>query len=429
MADAFDAYMRYKEFADRKRVNDTIVRGNQINNEIADKTMQDQIQRAKLANEAMMANTQILRNQNDVFQNTRQAQYQAPVIANRQNQAAAIAQENTNRTFDRTLEDDLASSRADRIYKQAMAQDAQIKTAMAQQKQQMEMLNIGSNLAKRAMETYPENPERWAPMIQSLGVSDNIMPKSWGNLTPERVRELANFTGGRQPEYEQVKGVPGLSFDKANNRYIANDEIMQQAAQYKAKGEKVGLTPKDIAGINDKVTPMISNAQEVKQSARALQSLNKNSSASDQLAAIFAFMKSLDPTSVVRETEQGMLLATGGVADGMVAYYNKLMGEGALSPNVFEQMVNTANNLASVRIDNTREEIQRYLDVNKDYLPPSQYEAMKNRVPSFGDQEADNFKGKSIEGSAVGSGVTDGIIIENDAGERYQSVGGKWQKI
>ena len=49
------------------------------------------------------------------------------------------------------------------------------------------------------------------------------------------------------------------------------------------------------------------------------------------LAMIFAFMKMLDPRSVVREGEQAQAQGTGGLFDQLVNNYNKLLGGGSLT--------------------------------------------------------------------------------------------------
>ena len=49
------------------------------------------------------------------------------------------------------------------------------------------------------------------------------------------------------------------------------------------------------------------------------------------LAMIFAFMKMLDPRSVVREGEQQQAQGTGGLFDQLVNQYNKLLGGGSLT--------------------------------------------------------------------------------------------------
>jgi hypothetical protein len=49
------------------------------------------------------------------------------------------------------------------------------------------------------------------------------------------------------------------------------------------------------------------------------------------LAMIFAFMKMLDPNSVVRESEQDQARATGGAADWLITYVTSLQGSGSLT--------------------------------------------------------------------------------------------------
>lgn len=61
------------------------------------------------------------------------------------------------------------------------------------------------------------------------------------------------------------------------------------------------------------------------------------------LAAIFAFMKALDPESVVREGEQELARRTNGPADWLVGYAQSLTGGGSLTPQTREQIRQAAN--------------------------------------------------------------------------------------
>jgi hypothetical protein len=92
-------------------------------------------------------------------------------------------------------------------------------------------------------------------------------------------------------------------------------------------------------------------------------------------------MKSLDPTSAVRESEQGMVYDAQGAAAGLAGRINKLMGEGGLTKEGFRDVVNTAKTLANSAIDDKSSEIQRYIDVYEGTLPEGFVNKVKSRVP------------------------------------------------
>jgi hypothetical protein len=133
--------------------------------------------------------------------------------------------------------------------------------------------------------------------------------------------------------------------------------------------------------INKDITPIVKSTEGIHSAASSLDALKKNSTAASQLAAVFKFMKALDPTSVVRETEQGMVYDAQGAAQGIAGRLNKLMGEGGLTNEGFEDIVNTAKVLANAEVESKDSEIQRYLDVYEGTLPESFVKTVKGRVP------------------------------------------------
>ena len=145
-------------------------------------------------------------------------------------------------------------------------------------------------------------------------------------------------------------------------------------------GKKVGA--KDRRAINKDFTTLISDSVDTYKAAKSLSKLNEKSTPTDQLAAIFKFMKSLDPTSVVREGEQQLAKRTGGPVDAFVGYINQLQGEGGLTPTAFGNMVNTAISLSDSAIETAQTEAGSYLDSYEDTLPEKYKELLRKRIPS-----------------------------------------------
>lgn len=189
-----------------------------------------------------------------------------------------------------------------------------------------------------------------------------------------------------QPEPEEVKlgsgAMSGYTFTEAKGYEI--DPTIKAALDKDAanKAQKKGmLTSKDVAGVNDKVTALTKDAVAINDSAKSLAALNETSTPTDQLAAIFKFMKSLDPTSVVREGEQNMAKRTGGPADAFVGFVNQIQGEGGLTPSAFKNMVNTSISLANSAADSSNGQLRGYLDVLSDKINPRDLEKMQARAP------------------------------------------------
>lgn len=142
------------------------------------------------------------------------------------------------------------------------------------------------------------------------------------------------------------------------------------------------LDVKTIRDINNDVTKLVKGTKEISNAATDIANLKASGSAAAQLATIFKFMKSLDPTSVVREGEQQMAVRTGGAADALVSYVQDLQGGGKLSSGVWQQMVDTAENLATSATTASNTELGNYLDVYGDKLSSELAQKIKKRVPN-----------------------------------------------
>ncbi|QDP67496.1 MAG: hypothetical protein Unbinned5350contig1004_3 [Prokaryotic dsDNA virus sp.] len=202
---------------------------------------------------------------------------------------------------------------------------------------------------------------------------------------------LDRFFGEDQDakKFSQGTGkMSGYSFDTSTGGYSINPEL-------KAKLDEVTdtkvLTLKDKITLNKELTNLTKSTQGIYSAAASLSKLKDTSTATDKLAAIFKFMKSLDPTSVVREGEQDMAVRTGGAADTMVGYVNSLIGDGKLSDKAFTNMVNTAKNLANSAIESSNPEVTNYLSVFGDDLPKNFKASLLNRIPKA-------FNIKQLEG-------------------------------
>ena len=129
------------------------------------------------------------------------------------------------------------------------------------------------------------------------------------------------------------------------------------------------------------MTALTKDARGISAAAQSLATLEAGSSPTDQLAAIFKFMKSLDPTSVVREGEQQMARSTGGPADAFIGYINQAQGEGGLTPTAFSNMVETARNLANSASETSSKEVGGYLAVLENKIEQEDLEKLRARTP------------------------------------------------
>ncbi len=218
---------------------------------------------------------------------------------------------------------------------------------------------------------------------EELERSAKIMLSQYG--TPEQIKALQDM-GIIQPkkQYKQGTGVmSGYSYDPDTGNFSINPEVKAsleaKAAEKAAKGVKLGA--KDRQSINKDVTSLIGDTVAIHKAAQSLKGLKKSSSPAAKLAAVFAFMKSLDPTSVVRESEQGQVYAASGAAEQLAGKINSMMGEGELSDAGFDDLVATAENLANSAVNASSKEVSNYLETYEDTIPDPFKASLLKRLP------------------------------------------------
>lgn len=211
----------------------------------------------------------------------------------------------------------------------------------------------------------------------------NATPEQWNryqsmNKAPEKTK-LQQGTGD----------MSGYSFNPETGEYSIDPGVK---ARLTAKAEQKAidgavLDAKDRQSINRDVTGLVKDAVLISKASKDLKTLRKTSSPTDQLAAVFKLMKALDPSSVVREGEQQQAVSTGGPAEILIGFVNKIKGDGALPPEAFDNMVDTAESLAGSQIEATNREVFSYLDAYEDTLPESFKSKLIQRIPKSTKQE------------------------------------------
>jgi hypothetical protein len=218
---------------------------------------------------------------------------------------------------------------------------------------------------------------------KKLGIQDEFDPDQVDNETLMQLvaaKQALEPRGSAKFEQSKVKGLEGYVFDPSSGKFSVDEKLKSQIDKTKLLAEKPGLTVANVSSINKDLTALTKPSREIKAAAASLVSLEKSSSPTDQLAAIFKFMKSLDPTSVVREGEQQMARSTGGPADAFVGYINRIRGEGGLTEEAFKNMVNSAKLMANSSIESARDESRSFLDVFTE-LTPERRGNLDKRVP------------------------------------------------
>jgi len=245
--------------------------------------------------------------------------------------------------------------------------------AMKERRDQAAAAKSGEAAAANYLKQAVENPEQ----------QDQLFLKAY-EASPEFVSKFMQ-TKKTQGEISSTKerGEGALVWDSKTSSYtidpVARDYLEGKAKAKAQEGGKLGV--KDIQGINKDVTALTKDVGGITKAASTLESLRDSSSPAAKLAAVFAFMKSIDPTSVVRESEQGQVYSAQGAAKQLTGKLNSLLGEGELSKEGFDDLVSTAYVMADSAIDSSAKEIDSYLGVYGDTLPEDIKSRIKSRVP------------------------------------------------
>jgi hypothetical protein len=241
-------------------------------------------------------------------------------------------------------------------------------------------------LLKNRLDALSKIPD--ADPTETLGAYNIIRSKN-----PEDIKRLTGIMSdldqravleGFLPEMAQPAQKKLIETKDGRATFLNPDMTVSEEAVFGAvqdAPEKIKFT--DLRAVNNDVGALVAEANKIRASAAGLDKLSKTKSNSDQLAAVFTFMKALDPSSVVRETEQDMLKKSGGVADSMVVYFNRLMNGDTLPPALFDEMVLTAKRLANQRIEDSSTAATSYLAGFGDKIPQKQRGELMGRVPAM----------------------------------------------
>lgn len=100
---------------------------------------------------------------------------------------------------------------------------------------------------------------------------------------------------------------------------------------------------------------------------------SKDPSAAGDLSLIFAYMKMLDPTSVVREGEFATAQNTGSIPQNIWSRYNRVTTGERLSPSIRADFVDRSNKLYQAAISQQRQTDQRFLERGQRFGIPAEY--------------------------------------------------------
>ena len=196
------------------------------------------------------------------------------------------------------------------------------------------------------------------------------------------------------------KTASGLVFNPNTGVYTVDEVAKARIDKLRAKSDVTKLDFKDKQGLNKDVTSIIKDTVGIKRAATELEKLKGIGSPAAKLGAVFKFMKALDPTSVVRESEQGQVYAASGAASQIAGSINSLLGEGKLTEKGFADLVATSKGIADANISSVNTELENMLGSFGDTLPLEFKAGLLKRIPKqFGAIAAKSVPAQSYTSS------------------------------
>lgn len=235
---------------------------------------------------------------------------------------------------------------------------------------------------QRGFDTPAEIINRWAPPSDNnptnayvnyvarrvgVGPNDRISAEQIP-LVAQAIREFEN--GGQSAS----NGRPAAAASSGGARVVAQGEnrgltpAQQRAEEREAQRQEAGSRRDEV-----NLRREFNNRQEVKdfrtiQSAyNSVRAAAQNPSAAGDLSLIFAYMKILDPGSVVREQEFANAQNAAGVPDQVRNLYNRALNGQRLNPRQRQDFVNQATGLFQSRRQTYDQIASEYRSYAEDY--------------------------------------------------------------
>lgn len=252
----------------------------------------------------------------------------------------------------------------------AAQQTQEMQQTKFNQGQAVQKAQYGNALAKQMMSMSQAEREAvlnsQSDTLRTLGVDPARL-----DITDQGLQSIIQST---QPIIGPEQAEPTLKVGP-------EDTVITQSGRviYSGAGKKFDSTQK--RGIINDVTSLTKETQSIASAAKSLDKLKSSSSAASKLAAVFKFMKVLDPTSVVKETEQGQVYQAQGAARVLAGKINALLGKGELGAEGFEDIVSTAQLMANSSIDSTAEQLSGYLESFGEDIPEDFKSSLNKRLP------------------------------------------------
>lgn len=210
-------------------------------------------------------------------------------------------------------------------------------------------------------------------LLAGLGAGASV-PGQVDEMRMQKIENMAvdEVSPALVERFPELAGVPLSLINKIAPLLKRHDGFEQQLALIQARGDQSRQTKLAGAGIGNnreesrlrgELRTLTRDFRTVRDSYGKILSVANDPSAAGDLSLIFAYMKLLDPTSVVRESEQATAENARGVPDTVRNLYNKVMVGERLPPAQRQDFIKQARNLYSSQATTVADTRRQYRDL------------------------------------------------------------------
>jgi hypothetical protein len=309
--------------------------------------------------------------------------------------------------------------------KRAQEEQAQRQAAMARLSQDPrfaglppELLQIDPKTAITRAFPEPQKPQ----FVDTVDAQGRPVKKA---VVPEAGAALPGYRAELDPSVRQAKVDTAVQMEtalqplKLEQRRAGKTDVVVQP-------DNLGLKPKDRFDMEDKLrndfqsNPTVKAADEMKSAFKLIETAYQRPSAANDLAMATKYMKILDPTSVVRESEFALAVNATGLLDKVQNYAASVLEGKKLNPTQRKDFYESAKEISDAFQKERGGIAERFTENAKQYnLTPdnvvgSPRQAQKQDDPMPSKPPAAKHRGR---------------IIEDSTGKRFKSDGMGWRPL
>lgn len=224
---------------------------------------------------------------------------------------------------------------------------------------QMVLQEANPELAAAKWQRLLASDPRWKTMLGRSGVDP-------ADLRSGAQYIIAQARGYREPEpYKLTELDPNKTLIGTNPRTGESKVIREPqespSGPYKDMKQKADVE----AGLRKEVTSYAQDYTTIRNASATIENIAKQPSAASDISLIFSFMKVLDPSSVVRETEFATAQNAAGVPERVTNIYNRLLSGQRLSPEQRADFIKQAQTIAGTQRQFYETRLQQYRGVSE----------------------------------------------------------------